>query len=86
MYNIASLGGLLADLLYLFIIINAIIVIITIVFVQKKRPESVLLWMMAFLVLPVVFVLIFYLFLGRDYSHRKLFRNKASVDRRDYME
>ena len=82
MYNIASLGGLLADLLYLFIIINAIIVIITIIFVQKKRPESVLLWMMAFLVLPVVFVLIFYLFLGRDYSHRKLFRNKASVDRK----
>ena len=82
MYNIASLGGLLADLLYLFIIINAIIVIITIIFVQKKRPESVLLWMMAFLVLPVLFVLIFYLFLGRDYSHRKLFRNKASVDRK----
>ncbi|MDD1755368.1 MAG: cardiolipin synthase, partial [Methanomassiliicoccales archaeon] len=71
---------MLKDLIYFIIVINAIIVIITIVFIQKKRPESVLLWMMAFLVLPLVFVLIFYLFLGRDYSHRKLFRGKAAVD------
>jgi cardiolipin synthase len=79
MIDISGLG-VLADLLYLFIFINAVLVIITIVFVQRKRPESVLLWMMAFLVLPLIFVLIFYLFLGRDYSHRKMFRNKAAID------
>ena len=73
---------LVANILYLFILINAIIVIITVIFVQKKRPESVLLWMLAFLVLPVVFVLIFYLFLGRDYSRKKMFQNKAALDRK----
>jgi cardiolipin synthase A/B len=69
-------------LLYIFILINSIIVLFTIIFVQKKRPESVLLWMLAFLVLPLLFVLIFYLFLGRDYSRKKMFRNKGSLDRK----
>jgi cardiolipin synthase len=69
-------------ILYLFILINAIIVLFTIIFVQKKRPESVLVWLMAFLFLPLVFVLVFYLFLGREYSHRKMFRNKGSLDRK----
>jgi cardiolipin synthase len=63
------------------LILNAIIVIVTIIFVQKKRPESVLLWMLAFLILPLVFVLVFYLFLGRDYRNQRLFRDKAEVDR-----
>jgi len=67
-------------IIYLFILINAIVVLFTIIFVQKKRPESVLVWLMAFLFLPLVFVLIFYLFLGREYSHRKMFRNKATMD------
>jgi cardiolipin synthase A/B len=79
MIDVSFLGAI-SSLIYWFILINAILVIITILFVQKKRPESVLLWMMAFLVLPLVFVLIFYLFMGRDYSHRKMFRNKAAVD------
>lgn len=82
MIDFSGWGQLLVNFLYIFIIINAIIVIITIVFVQKKRPESVLVWMMAFILLPVVFVLIFYLFLGRDYSRKKMFRNKASLDRK----
>jgi cardiolipin synthase A/B len=70
----------LESLIYLFFVINAILVIITIIFIQRKRPESVLLWMMAFLVLPIAFVLIFYIFLGRDYANRKMFRNKAALD------
>jgi len=83
--DISSLGALIEDLIYFIIVINAIIVIITIIFIQRKRPESVLLWMMAFLVLPLIFVLVFYLFLGRDYSRRKMFRNKAMVDNKVAM-
>jgi cardiolipin synthase len=79
--GIGALINLLGDLIWLIILINSIIVIITIVFVQKKRPEAVLVWIMAFLVLPLLFVLIFYLFLGRDYQKKKLFRNKGATDR-----
>jgi cardiolipin synthase len=78
----AVLDFFTGQIIYLFILINAIIVLFTIIFVQKKRPESVLLWMLAFLVLPLVFVLIFYLFLGRDLSRRKMFKNKGKLDQK----
>ncbi len=84
----ADLIGILVDgISYLFslslwfTLLNVVIVILTIVFVQKKRPESVLVWVMAFLVLPVIVALFFYLLLGRDYYRKRIFRQKASVDR-----
>ena len=64
-------------ILYLF----SVLVILTIIFVQKKRPETVLVWVTACLAFPLIFVLLFYVFLGRDYSRKKMFRNKAEVDR-----
>jgi cardiolipin synthase A/B len=58
----------------------AILVIFTIIFVQKKRPLAVLVWALAFIAFPIFFVLLFYVFLGRDYRRKKMFRNRAEVD------
>jgi len=68
---------------YLSIIFSflGILVIFTVIFVQRKRPEAVLVWVLAFLAFPIVFVLLFYVFLGRDYRRKKMFRNRAEVDR-----
>lgn len=71
----------IGDPIHYFLIFNAIVVVITVVFVQRKRPGSVLIWTMAFLIFPLVFVLVFYLLLGRDYRNQRMFRNKADVDR-----
>ncbi|HTY46707.1 MAG TPA: cardiolipin synthase [Methanomassiliicoccales archaeon] len=81
------LGILVSGIYYLFSLsltftfINVIIVILTIVFVQKKRPEAVLVWIMAFLLLPVIVAFVFYLLLGRDYYRKRIFRQKFEVDR-----
>jgi cardiolipin synthase len=71
------LGVYITIILYLL----SILVILTIIFVQKKRPEVVLVWVIACLAFPLVFVLLFYVFLGRDFRRKKMFHNKAEVDR-----
>ena len=68
------------DLIRLFLYINAVAVIITIVFIKPKKVTSIYLWIAAFLILPLFFVLIFYVFFGRDYRRRKLFKNKGRSD------
>jgi ABC-type transport system involved in multi-copper enzyme maturation permease subunit len=73
-----SIFGLyITIVLYLF----SIDVILTIIFVQKKRPETVMVWVIACLAFPLIFVLLFYVFLGRDYKRKKMFGNKAEMDR-----
>ncbi len=81
MFDVYQAWSLVGDLWWFFLLLNALVVIIAIVFVQKKRPESVLLWLLAFMIFPLVFVLIFYILLGRDYRHRRLFRDKGQADR-----
>ena len=71
------LGVYITIILYVF----SVLVILTIIFVQKKRPETVLVWVIACLAFPLVFVLLFYVFLGRDHNRKKMFRNKAEADR-----
>jgi len=68
------------DLLKIFLWINAGLIIITIVFVKPRRVTSIYIWIAAFLALPLVFVLIFYIFFGRDYRRQKMFRNKGVSD------
>jgi len=60
----------------------AILVILAVIFVQKKRPEAVLVWFLAFIAFPLIAVLLIYVFLGRDYRRKKMFRNRAEVDRK----
>lgn len=71
---------ILGDPLKIFLWFNAALIIITIIFIKPRKVTSVYLWIAAFLVLPVVFVLIFYVFFGRDYHHRQVFRNKGVSD------
>jgi cardiolipin synthase len=70
----------------------AILVIIVVIFVQKKRPEAVLVWILAILlavffwilsafIYPLILFLLFYVYLGRDHHRKKMFRNKAEADR-----
>jgi len=80
-FDIPTVWEFLGDTIWIFLVINGILVIFTVIFVQKKRPEAVLVWIMAFLILPLFFVLLFYVVLGRDHRHRKMFHNKAEVDR-----
>ncbi len=72
--------------------ILAILVIFVVVFVQKKRPEAVLVWILAVLlaatfwilsafIYPLILFLLFYIYLGRDHRRKKMFRNKIQVDR-----
>ncbi len=71
---------LFGDLISLFLYINAAIIIIVIVFVKPRKVTSIYLWIAAFLLLPMIFVLIFYIFFGRDYHRQKLFKNKWVKD------
>ena len=71
---------LFGDLISLFLYINAAIIIVVIVFVKPRRVTSIYLWIAAFLLLPLIFVLIFYIFFGRDYHRQKLFKNKWVKD------
>ncbi len=72
--------------------ILAILVILVVIFVQKKRPEAVLVWILAVLlaatfwilsafIYPLILFLLFYIYLGRDHRRKKMFRNKMQVDR-----
>jgi cardiolipin synthase len=71
------LGPYVTIILY----VLAVLVILTVVFIQKKRPLAVLVWILASLSFPLFFVLLFYVFFGRDYSRKKMFGNKAEMDR-----
>ncbi len=73
----STFGLYITVILYLF----TIDVVLTIVFIQKKPPEAVLVWVIACLAFPLAFVLLFYIFLGRDYKRKKMFGNKAEMDR-----
>jgi len=73
---------LFGDLIKLFLYINAALIIITIIFIRPRRVSSIYLWIAAFLILPLFFVLLFYVFFGRDYRHRKIFRNKGATDKK----
>ena len=72
--------------------ILAVLVIFVVVFVQKKRPEAVLVWILAVLlaatfwilsafIYPLILFLLFYIYLGRDHHRKKMFRNKVEADR-----
>ncbi len=72
--------------------ILAILVIFVVIFIQKKRPEAVLVWILAVLlaatfwilsafIYPLILFLLFYIYLGRDHRRKKMFRNKMQVDR-----
>ena len=71
----------------MFLYINAILIVITIVFVRPRRVQSIYLWIAAFLLLPILFVLVFYIFFGRDYRRAKLFKSKGATDKlgTDYL-
>jgi len=73
--------GVLYGYISIVLFFLTILVIFTVIFVQKKRPEAVLVWVLACFAFPLVFVLLFYVFLGRDYRRKKMFRNRAEVDR-----
>lgn len=79
-WQLDFLNFVLGDLLSLFFIINAVLIIITIVFIRPKRVTSIYLWVAAFLLFPLVFVLVFYIFFGRDYRRQKLFKHKGVSD------
>jgi len=72
------------DLVTLFLYINAGLIIIFIVFIKPREVTSIYLWIAAFLFLPVIFVLIFYVFFGRDYHRLKMFKSKAANDANVY--
>jgi cardiolipin synthase len=73
--------GVIYGYVWIILVLLSILVVCTVIFVQKKRPEAVLVWVFAFLAFPLVFILLFYIFLGRDYRRKKMFRNRAEVDR-----
>ncbi|MDD1743282.1 MAG: cardiolipin synthase [Methanomassiliicoccales archaeon] len=76
-----------SEFLQLFLYLNAILIVITIVFVRPRRVQSIYLWIAAFLLLPILFVVVFYLFFGRDYRRAKLFKSKGAADKlgTDYL-
>ena len=64
----------------LFLYLNAAIIIITIIFLKPRQVTSIYLWIASFLILPGVFVIVFYIYFGRDYRHQQMFRNKSVRD------
>jgi cardiolipin synthase A/B len=71
----------ISEIFQLFLYLNAILIVITIIFVRPRRVQSIYLWIAAFLLLPILFVLVFYVFFGRDYRRAKLFRSKGAADK-----
>lgn len=69
-------GPIISLILY----INAAIIIMIMVFIKPRPVTSIYLWTAAFLLLPALFVVIFYFFFGRDYHRQKQFRNKWMND------
>jgi len=93
--NFGFLGDIWSAIdLYVTIVLLALsaLVLITVIFIQKKRPEAVLVWILAIslailvwytanIIYPLFLFLIFYIYLGRDHRRKKMFHNKAEVDR-----
>ena len=71
---------LFGPIVSLILYINAGLIILVMVFIKHRQVTSIYLWSAAFLLLPAVFVLIFYFFFGRDYHRQKLFRSKSAND------
>ncbi len=69
-------GPIVAVILYL----NAAAIIITIIFVKPRQVTSIYLWIASFLLLPMFFVIVFYIWFGRDYHHSKVFKTKGKSD------
>jgi len=70
------LGPIVAAVLYL----NAAAIIITMIFVKPRQVTSIYLWIASFLLLPMFFVIVFYIWFGRDYHHQKVFKTKGKSD------
>ena len=68
------------SLLEIFFLIQ-IILVFAIIFDQRRTPTSTVSWIMVLLLLPGV-GLFLYLFLGQDWTKRRLFSMKADDDRR----
>jgi len=89
---IGSMWSILGIYVTIILLLLSLLVIFTVIFVQKKDPEAVLVWILAValaimvwylanLIYPLVIVLLFYVYLGRDHRRKKMFYNKAEVDR-----
>ncbi|MDO5689845.1 MAG: cardiolipin synthase [Tissierellia bacterium] len=59
---------------------NILMAIVVIILGRNKNPRSTLMWLMVLVFLPVVGFLL-YLFLGQDYTKRKMFMLKEEQDR-----
>jgi cardiolipin synthase len=71
---------LFGPVISLFLYINAALIIIVMVFIKPRPVTSIYLWIAAFLLLPAIFVIVFYIFFGRDYHRQKKFKNKWMKD------
>lgn len=69
-------SGILSNLL----IINTILAIFVII-MERRNPRNTWLWIMILVLMPGVGFL-FYLWLGRDFNKRKMFRAKGELDAR----
>jgi cardiolipin synthase len=89
---IGEIWSALSVYVTMILLLLSLLVIITVIFIQKKRPEAVLVWILAVslailvwylgdLVYPLFLFLTFYVYLGRDHRRKKMFHNKAEVDR-----
>lgn len=71
---------LLGPIFALFLYLNAAAIVITIIFLKPRQVTSIYLWIASFLILPGVFVIVFYIYFGRDYRHQQMFREKSVRD------
>ena len=65
---------------YSIIFLINIIFSAAVVFFQRKKPTSTLLWVMAINFLPIVGIIL-YLLIGQDVSKSKMFDSKTQADR-----
>src|SRR5665647_148812 len=70
----------LGPLVALFLYMNACLIVITIIFLKPRQVTSIYLWIASFLLLPMVFVIVFYIWFGRDYHNQKVFKTKNQND------
>lgn len=66
--------------LYTGLFILNVILSCVIIFMERRKPTSTLLWVMAINFLPII-GFVFYLFLGQDLSKHKMFDRKGQVDK-----
>lgn len=79
--------GLLANFatVYSYLFIFNVIVSAIVVFFERKKPVSTLLWVMAINFLPIVGVIL-YIFIGQDVSKSKMFNKKTLTDSHIYRD